>query len=81
VTPNPLFERLKTRIVYLIVTSVFAWVASRFAWIDLPEPQKAVDWILAAGTLAGLADWVKLFKQHGWGKLWEKISGIIGSRK
>lgn len=78
---NPFFERLKSRVVYLIVTAVFAWVASRFKWINLPEPQKVVDWILAAGTLAGLADWVKLAKQHAWGRLWEKISGLIASRK
>lgn len=70
-------ERLKIRFLYVIVTAVLGWLTSRFGLTNLPTPESLTDWLVAAGALQGFADWLKLFKQHAWTKLWAKIKPMI----
>jgi len=75
-----LWQRLQERVVYFVVTAILAWATSYFG-VKLPSPESVTQWIIAAGAIAGLGDWLKLMKQHAWPVLWGKVKALFNTKQ
>lgn len=62
--PQGFLDRIKQRLIYLVVAGALEFVAYKWPTLPLPAPQTITDWALALLATHGIGDVIKLIKEY-----------------
>jgi hypothetical protein len=58
------FDRIKARLIYLVVAAALEFAAYKWPNFPLPSPQTISDWAMALLATHGIGDVIKLVKEY-----------------